>query len=88
VLTEKVEAEKVFRDCNLAYEVLSDAQKKQKYDSGVDVEDLDNPHAGHGHGHGHGHGGGGGIDPNILFEMFMRQQQGGMGGGGGGFHFG
>jgi DnaJ family protein C protein 7 len=85
---KKVEAEKVFRDCNLAYEVLSDAQKKQKYDSGVDVEDLDNPHAGHGHGHGHGHGGGGGIDPNILFEMFMRQQQGGMGGGGGGFHFG
>jgi len=83
---KKIEAEKVFRDCNLAYEVLSDAQKKQKYDSGVDVEDLDNPHAGHGHGHGHGHGGG--IDPNILFEMFMRQQQGGMGGGGGGFHFG
>jgi len=88
---KKTEAEKVFRDINLAYEVLSDPQKKQKYDSGVDVEDLDNPHAGHGHGHGHGHGGPGGIDPNILFEMFMRQQQGGMGGGhggGGGFHFG
>jgi DnaJ family protein C protein 7 len=79
---EKTEAEKTFRDINLAYEVLSDPQKKQKYDSGVDVEDLDNPHAGHGHGHGHGHGG---IDQNVLFEMFMRQQGGG---GGGGFHFG
>lgn len=31
---EKVEAEKTFRDINLAYEVLSDPQKKQKYDSG------------------------------------------------------
>eukprot|EP00554_Chaetoceros_debilis_P002822 CAMPEP_0194089160 /NCGR_PEP_ID=MMETSP0149-20130528/32968_1 /TAXON_ID=122233 /ORGANISM="Chaetoceros debilis, Strain MM31A-1" /LENGTH=535 /DNA_ID=CAMNT_0038772993 /DNA_START=70 /DNA_END=1677 /DNA_ORIENTATION=+ len=79
---KKLEAEKTFRDVNLAYEVLSDAGKKQKYDSGVDVEDLDNPHAGQGHGHG-GHGG---MDPNVLFQMFM-QQQGGMGGGGG-FHFG
>lgn len=87
---EKTEAEKIFRDINHAYEVLSDPQKKAKYDSGVDIEDLDNPHAGHG-GHGgfggHGHGG---MDPNILFEMFMRQQggMGGMGGMPGGFHFG
>jgi DnaJ family protein C protein 7 len=92
---EKTKAETMFREINLAYEVLSDSQKKAKYDSGVDIEDLDNPHAGHGHGHGHGGHGGGGIDPNILFQMFMQQQQGGgggmgggMGGGGGGFHFG
>jgi tetratricopeptide (TPR) repeat protein len=85
---ERKKAEVFFKDVNLAYEVLSDDVKKNKYDSGVDIEDLDNPHAGHGHGHGHGHGGmGGGMDPNILFEMFMRQQHGG-GGGGGGFHFG
>lgn len=73
---EKENAEKLFRDINLAYEVLSDPQKKAKYDSGVDIEDLDNPHAGHGHGHGHG-----GIPADVLFQMFMQQQ-------GGGFHFG
>jgi len=54
-----------------------------RYDEGVELEDLDNPHAGHGHDHSHGHhhhgggggGGMGGIDPNILFQMFMQQQQ-------------
>lgn len=86
---DKSKAEKNFREINLAYEVLSDSEKKAKYDSGVDVEDLDNPHAGHGGMQGHG----GGVDPNVLFQMFM-QQQGGMGGRGGGgfpgggFHFG
>mmetsp|Transcript_3510 Transcript_3510/g.8943 ORF Transcript_3510/g.8943 Transcript_3510/m.8943 type:complete len:538 (+) Transcript_3510:115-1728(+) len=75
---EKTKAETSFRDINHAYEVLSDSNKKAKYDSGVDIEDLDNPHAGHGpRGHG-GMGGHGGIDPNVLFEMFMRQQQGGF----------
>ena len=48
-----------------------------RYDEGVELEDIDNPHAGAGGHHGHGHGGMGGIDPNILFQMFM-QQQGGM----------
>jgi hypothetical protein len=48
---------------------------------GVEVEDLDNPHAGgRGGGFGHGHGGHGGIDPNVLFQMFMQQQGGGRGG--------
>jgi len=84
---EKKKAEKIFRDINHAYEVLGDATKKAKYDSGVDIEDLDNPHAGRGGHGGMGGHGPGGIDPNILFEMFMRGQGGG-GMGGGGFHFG
>ncbi|CAM9184983.1 unnamed protein product [Ectocarpus sp. 6 AP-2014] len=90
---EKEQAGKVFRDIAEAYEVLSDPTKKGRYDSGVDLEDLDNPHAGHGQGHG-----GMEIDPSMLFHMFMQQGGGGMGGGrrgggGGGmggmpFHFG
>eukprot|EP00598_Pedospumella_elongata_P016105 CAMPEP_0185011692 /NCGR_PEP_ID=MMETSP1098-20130426/97920_1 /TAXON_ID=89044 /ORGANISM="Spumella elongata, Strain CCAP 955/1" /LENGTH=495 /DNA_ID=CAMNT_0027540733 /DNA_START=470 /DNA_END=1957 /DNA_ORIENTATION=- len=81
---EKATAEAQFKAVNEAYEVLSCSEKKQKYDEGVELEDLDNPHAGHGHDHGHHHhhhggggggGGMGGIDPNILFQMFMQQQQ-------------
>ena len=60
--------------------------------TGVEPEDLDNPHAGRSHG-----GGMGGMDHDDLMRMFMHQQGGmggmggspfGRGGGGGGFHFG
>jgi DnaJ-class molecular chaperone len=77
---EQKNAEATFQKINRAFEVLSDPEKKQRYDAGVDESDLDNEHAGHSHGHG-------GMSPEMM-HMFMRQHMGGGGGfGGGGFPF-
>ena len=75
---EKAIATQMFKDCAEGVEVLTDRNKRQMYDQGMDLEEINQGgrSAGFGHGHG-GMGGMGGIDPNIIFQMFG----GGMGGG-------
>ncbi|KAI9260221.1 hypothetical protein BY458DRAFT_516538 [Sporodiniella umbellata] len=77
-------AEVRFKEIGEAYAILSDAEKKARYDSGVDLEG--------GMGGGFPGGGmGGGVDVNDIFaQMFGGGMGGGMGGGfpggmGGGF---
>lgn len=82
---EKKEQEKKFKEVGEAYAILSDAQKRMRYDSGKDMDDQ--------------FGGGGGcenmFDASQLFRHFNMEFPGGGGGGGGGcgrsgasFHFG
>jgi DnaJ homolog subfamily C member 7 len=77
------DAENRFKDIQEAHECLSDAQKRERYDSGVDLMDPAEQFGGGFPGGMGGFGGGGvQIDPEMLFNMM-----GGGGGGGGGFRF-
>ncbi|CAB3399337.1 unnamed protein product [Caenorhabditis bovis] len=73
---EKKKAEKKFIDIAAAKEVLSDDQKRQQFDQGIDPLDSDAQRGGHyGHGFPHGfphgfhHFGGGGGDYSFKFHF-------------------
>jgi DnaJ family protein C protein 7 len=67
---QKMEAEKIFKDVNEAYAVLSDKNKKAIFDSGGDPEGGNGGFSGFG---------GAGFDPTSIFQTFFG------GGGEGGF---
>lgn len=62
---QRVKADKMFKDINEAHEVLCNNDKRDKYDQGFDLEDINSGRADH------GMGGMGGMDPNDIFSMFM-----------------
>jgi len=73
-------AKKKFQEIQEAKAVLTDREKRDLYDQGHDLDDINSGKAGHGF----GGGGMGGMDPNDLMNMFMGGGFGGMGGGMGG----
>jgi len=68
---EKKQAEKMFKEVNEAYQVLSDPKKKQMFDNGTDPNDQT---AGADFGEG--------MDPSEIFKVFFGGGGGGFGGGG------
>ncbi len=54
-----LEAEKKFKDIGEGYAILSDPKKRQMYDEGLDLEEINQG--------GRSGGMGGGMDPNDIF---------------------
>jgi len=75
----RVKADKMFKEVNEAMAILGDRDKRDAFDKGFDIEDINSGRADHHHG-----GGMHGMDPNDLFSMFMGSGMGGQRGRGGG----
>jgi len=67
---EMKQAEKMFKDVNEAYQVLSDPKKKAMFDNGTDPNDPT----------GGADFGDGGVDPSEIFSRFFTGGGGGFGG--------
>lgn len=53
-------AEAMFKDIGEAYALLSDREKRQRYDNGEDLGEIEQ-----------GSGGMNGMNPNDIFQMFF-----------------